>query len=71
MLNIEDGGESLECFESVLILHMEDLDKPSLRALIDAYESKGNLLEALKETIKEHRKPLHHGAGAEALKMML
>lgn len=70
-LGIRFDDENLEYFESVLILHMEDPDNPSLTRLIDSYAAESRLLNALEEAIDEHRKPLHHGAGAEALKMII
>jgi len=71
MLDIEVDEKGLEYFESVLVLHMEDPDNPSLRVLMDSYKSQGEPLQALKRAIAEHKKPLHHGAGAEALKMII
>lgn len=55
-------------FQTALILPMDDPDNPSLSALTLALKN-GDELDALREALKEHVGPLHHGAGTLAMAM--
>lgn len=56
-------------FETCLILHMDDPDNPSLAALSKVLYEGGSISQALTVALNEHVNALHHGAGAEAMKM--
>lgn len=55
-------------FQTALILPMDDPDNPSLSALTLSLE-KGDEIDALREALKAHIGPLHHGAGTLAMSM--
>jgi len=55
-------------FQTALMLPMDDPDNPSLTALTEALKE-GNELDALREALRAHVGPLHHGAGTLAMKM--
>ncbi|RLI54651.1 MAG: hypothetical protein DRO87_07380 [Candidatus Thorarchaeota archaeon] len=65
------SSRDIHDFTTCLVLHMDDPDNPSLSALIDTLGKGGSLSVALTEAIREHRGRLHHGAGAEAAKMII
>lgn len=58
-------------FETCLILHMDDPDNPSLTALREAIASGRSCSEVIQSALEEHAKPLHHGAGFEAYRMLV
>jgi citrate synthase len=55
-------------FQTALILPMDDPNNPSLSALTSALK-KGDEIEALREALRAHVGPLHHGAGSLAMSM--
>ena len=57
--------------DSCLILHMDDPDNPSLAALQSTYAASGSISEAIVAALDEHVGPLHHGAGTEAMRMIV
>jgi citrate synthase len=63
--------EKIREFDTCLILHMDDPDNPSLRALHASIESGASVPSALESALLEHVKPSHHGAGLEAMRMIL
>ncbi len=71
MLGCTARPEDVREFESCLILHMDDPDNPSLSALTERLESGGLPSKALIAALHRHVDPTHHGAGTEAMKMVL
>jgi citrate synthase len=71
MLGRNASQEDIRDFESCLILHMDDPDNPSLSALTQKLENGGTPSEALIAALHRHVDPAHHGAGTEAMKMVL
>jgi len=57
--------------ETCLILHMDDPDNPSLAALESTYAATGSISEAIVAALDKHIGPLHHGAGTEAMRMII
>ena len=55
-------------FQTSLILHMDDPDNPSLAALQQKFDD-GGVSDALLAALSEHKEPLHHGAGTQAMIM--
>ncbi len=55
-------------FQTSLILHMDDPDNPSLTALHQKLDD-GDVSDALLAALSEHKGPLHHGAGTQAMIM--
>ena len=50
---------------------MDDPDNPSLAALESTYAASGSISEATVAALDKHVGPLHHGAGAEAMRMII
>jgi len=63
--------EEIREFDTCLILHMDDPDNPSLRALHASIESGSSVPSALEAALSEHIRPDHHGAGLESMRMIL
>ncbi len=61
--------EDLRDFQSSLILHMDDPDNPSLSALETNVKEGKSISDTLLAALTVHVGTLHHGAGAEAMKM--
>lgn len=59
----------LKDFETSLILHMDDPQNPSLSSLMANISEGKTTSDALLSALSVHTGPLHHGAGAEAMKM--
>ncbi|UCH03907.1 MAG: citrate/2-methylcitrate synthase [Candidatus Thorarchaeota archaeon] len=57
--------------DSCLILHMDDPDNPSLAALESTYAASGSISKAILAALDKHVGPLHHGAGTEAMRMII
>jgi len=72
-LMIANGKESspldIRDFQTCLILHMDDPDNPSLSALSRKLTESKSISEGLKAALEKHVDVLHHGAGAEAMRM--
>jgi len=61
--------EDLRDFQSSLILHMDDPDNPSLSALEKNVNEGKSISDILLAALTIHIGALHHGAGAEAMRM--
>ncbi len=57
--------------EACLVLHMDDPDNPSLTALRSTFARTGSVSESTVAALDRHDDPLHHGAGTEAMRMIL
>ncbi|MHA2379627.1 MAG: citrate/2-methylcitrate synthase [Candidatus Thorarchaeota archaeon] len=57
--------------EACVILHMDDPDNPSLAALERTYRATNSISKATVAALDKHVGPLHHGAGTEAMKMIM
>ncbi len=62
--------EEIKEFDTCLILHMDDPDNPSLKALHASLQSGASVPSALESALAEHVKPSHHGAGLEVMRMI-
>ncbi|GAF88163.1 unnamed protein product, partial [marine sediment metagenome] len=61
----------LRDLDAGLILHMDDPDNPSLTQLLSSLENGEKPGEAIRKAIQTHVGPLHHGAGTNAMRMIL
>ncbi|MFX1603946.1 MAG: citrate/2-methylcitrate synthase, partial [Promethearchaeota archaeon] len=57
--------------DTCLILHMDDPDNPSLAALENTYAATRSISQAIGAALEKHIGPLHHGAGTEAMRMIV
>lgn len=67
----EPSYQDASDFQSCLILQMDDPDNPSLAALTKELDEGGTISQALTLALTEHVDVMHHGAGAEAMKMFI
>ena len=67
----EPSLQDIQDFQTCLILHMDDPDNPSLTGMSRVIARGGSISEGLVEALSKHVDVLHHGAGAEAMKMFL
>jgi len=65
----ESSPRDIRDFQTCLILHMDDPDNPSLSTLSRNLAEGRSISESMKAALETHVDVLHHGAGAEAMKM--
>jgi citrate synthase len=63
--------ETINDFQTSLVLHMDDPSNPSLTALNESMRKGMTIADALVAAHTAHLGPLHHGAGTEAMKMFI
>ncbi|MHA1135736.1 MAG: citrate/2-methylcitrate synthase [Candidatus Thorarchaeota archaeon] len=66
----ESSNQDISDFQRCLILHMDDPDNPSLTALSEVFSRSSSLSNGLTAALAKHVDVLHHGAGAEAMRMI-
>ncbi|MCK5151532.1 MAG: hypothetical protein KAQ65_06820, partial [Candidatus Thorarchaeota archaeon] len=70
-MGFEVDFTDLRDLDAGLILHMDDPDNPSLTQLLNSLENGEKPGEAIRKAIQAHVGPLHHGAGSNAMRMIL